>query len=550
MPTTVTRAACFITPDPREAEPSPAPTRACVIDLGTNSFHAVIVDAYPNGTFEVVDKMREMVRLGERSLQARRLTDEAMARGFEALRRIRLLARGWKAHETLAFATSAIREAENGGDFIWRVRRELGIHIRPISGALEAELICRGVRLAVTLSEPTLLVDVGGGSTEFIVATSEDTFFATSLKLGAARMTEAFITTDPISQGELSALREHFREELQPVYEAARQHGAREIVGSSGTMESLAQVSANQSGNGGRAIFEQTFERGLFQQMAKRIIRSTRAEREAMPGIGAKRVPQIVAGAVLADVLLSDLSAERLRVSPYALREGMAVYFIEENYDRIQQLAPFADVRRRSVYELGFRFQWEQAHARHVAALAVQLFDACRSLHSGDLRTRELLEYAALLHDIGYRISRTDHHKHSRYLIQHADLHGFRSEEIDTMAFMARYHHRLSLPKKSHKQFMQLSEAHRRRIVELASFLRLAEGLDRSHYQNVTGLRTELSDETFKITIETRGDPELELWGGRQGSDLFEKTYGRKVVVEAGRVTSVEPKAKGVGHGV
>ncbi len=528
-------AACLLPFVEREDVP-PAPTRICVIDLGTNSFHAVVVDAYPNGTFEVVDRRKEMVRLGEKGLKVHRLTEAALTRGFEALRRIQLLARGWQARETLAYATSALREAENGGAFIERVRRELGLIIRPISGSLEAQLIYRGVRLAVALPAPTLLVDVGGGSTEFIVATSEEVYFATSLKLGAARMTEQFVSTDPITPDEADRLRTHCRELLAPVYEAARAHGVQALVGSSGTVQSLAMVSAIRAGEGRRSIFEQSFTADALRDTARRVIASSRAEREATPGIDGRRVPQIVAGAVLVDTLLIDLPLEDLRVSPYALREGMVVHFMEQNHPRIQHLAPYADVRRRSIYELGFRCQWEQEHARHVATLALQLFDGCRSLHDGTPQARELLEYAALLHDIGYHISRTGHHRHTRYLICHADLHGFRSEEVETMAYAARYH-RGALPNEDHQQFMRLDDAHRRRIVELAALLRLAEGLDRSHYQNVVAMRTALTEERLTLTIETKGDPELELWGARQGRDLFEKTFTRRVVVEAGRVS-------------
>ena len=221
-------------------EPPGVPVRLCVIDLGTNSFHAVIVDVHPNGTFDVIDRMKEMVRLGEGGFERHRLTDAAMERGVDALRRLRLLADGWKVQEYLAYATSAIREAENGGDFIVRARKEVGIYVRPISGELEAELIYRGVRRAMDLPRPALLLDIGGGSTECIVHDGHDAVFQRSLKLGAARMTELFVRTDPVAPEEFSRLRSHYRSVLRPVFEAARDAGVEEIIGSSGTMENVA----------------------------------------------------------------------------------------------------------------------------------------------------------------------------------------------------------------------------------------------------------------------------------------------------------------------
>ncbi len=508
------------------------PVRICVIDLGTNSFHTIIVDVYPNGVFNVIDRLKDMVRLGERGLTAHHLTAAAMARGLQALRRIRLLAEGWGVTEYLAYATSAIREAGNGGDFITRVKEETGIHIRPISGQFEAELIYKGVRRAMDLPQPALIVDIGGGSTEFIVGTSREVFFAGSLKLGAARMTEQFVHSDPVVKKEFKALRAHYREVLRPVFEAARSKGVQEVVGSSGTMENLAAVFLRLEGEGGRSIYHERFDAKAFRAATKWVMRSTREERVALGVIDEKRIDQVVAGATLIDVLLKDLPVAHLRISPNALREGMVVHFIERNDERIRCVAPFTDARRRSVYELGFRFRWEQEHARQVTALALHLFDACRPLHGLGEGARELLEYASLLHDVGYHISHRSHHKHSLYLIRNADLRGFRTDEIDVIANVARYHRR-SLPKKSHEAFTALSPERRELVRKLASFLRIAEGLDRSHFQNVSAMHTRLTDEALYLTLTTKGDPELEVWGARHAHDMFEDTYGRRLEVAA-----------------
>lgn len=533
MPEDAISAACLV--DARDLaapEPSSHPTRVCVVDLGTNSFHTVIVDAYASGAFEVLDRLKEMVRLGERGLTAHRLTEGGMKRALRAMKRVRQLAEGWNVTEYLAYATSAIREAENGGDLIEQIRQETGIHVRPISGELEARLIFEGVRRAVDLRVPTLLVDIGGGSAEFVVATSEAILYQTSLKVGAARMTGQFVRSDPVAEAEFRALRAHYRAVLAPVYEAARAHGVREMVGSSGTLESLAEVYLHRFGDPSRSIYLQDFSPRAFREATKLIMESSRAEREAMPGVDGKRVGQIVAGATLADVVLKDLDIERLRLSPNALREGMVVHFIRENHPLLEMRAPYADVRRRAVNEVGQRFEWDRKHVGHVTAMALQLFDACRPLHGLGPEARELLEYAALLHDIGYYISRNDHHKHSMYLIRHAEWRGFQPEEVDVMANVARYH-RGGLPKDRHPAFKRLSKPRQRLVEQLAAFLRLANGLDRSHYQNVAGLRAELTDKGLAIEITTKGDPQLEVWGGRRGTDLFRQVFGRAVRITA-----------------
>ena len=527
------RAACIRVPETTyRAQESAAPVRVCVIDLGTNSFHAVIVDAHPNGSFQVVDRMKEMVRLGQHGLSAQTLPDDAMERGLRALERIHLLARGWDAREFLAFATSAIREATNGGEFIRRVRQEIGLRIRPISGEQEADLIRQGVQRAVDLPDPTLLLDIGGGSVEFIVVVRGENVFATSLKLGAARMTERFVTSDPLSSDDHAALRAQITEALAPVVAACEEHGVSSVVGSSGTLKSLARVALEEAGGDQQTVFQHTLSTSAVQTALDWVIASTSDERIAHPAIDPKRVDQIGAGAVLLDTILDALpSVESFRASPNALREGMVVHFIDTNYTRIQQIAPFRDPRRRSVHEIAYRFQWEERHAQHVAATATFLFDVCRPLYDGPASDAELLEYAALLHDVGYLLSHAKHHKHSRYLIRHADLQGFQGAEIRMMSLVARYH-RGADPNVDHRHFADLSAGQQRRVCQLAALLRIAEGLDRSHFQNVTALRAQLDQEALRLQVTTKADPQLEVWSGEEEGALFESVFDRGIEVE------------------
>ena len=547
MPDPDERTACILVPETTYgANGAASPIRVCVIDLGTNSFHAVIVDAHPNGSFQVVDRMKEMVRLGKHGLSANTLPDEAMERGMQALQRIHLLANGWGATEFLAFATSAIREATNGGVFIRRVRQELGLRIRPISGEQEAQLIFQGVRRTIEMAAPTLLVDVGGGSVEFIVAAEGESVFARSLKLGAARLTERFVTTDPLSAAEQEEMRVHIRETVTAVVDACRAYDVTSIVGSSGTMKTLARVALEESGTGTQTVFQRTFSRSEVGTALKWVLASGADERIDHPAIEPKRGDQIGAGAVLLDTLLDELpQVTHLRVSQNALREGMVVHFMDTNYARIRRIAPFRDPRRRSVHELAYRYQWEERHAQHVAATATFLFDVCRPLYDGPARDAELLEYAALLHDVGYLVSHDTHAKHSRYLIKNADLQGFQPDEIAIMSLVAQYH-RGAPPTPTHKHYRKRSEEDQRRIRQLAGLLRIAEGLDRSHFQNVTALRARLSDEALTLSIATKGDPQLEVWSGTEESALFTEEFGRAFRVESADIdaeksTSADP---------
>ncbi len=532
MPAPRERAVCTLVPETTYRTTDPAsPVRVCVIDLGTNSFHAIIVDAHPNGSYQVVDRLKEMVRLGADGLDANRLPDNAMDRGMKALKRIKLLAEGWDTREYLSYATSAIREARNGGAFIQRAREELGLRIRTIRGEREAQLIFQGVSRTEDFAEPSLLVDIGGGSVEFIVVDNDTDVYSASLKLGAARMTERFVTTDPLSEDDQARMRAHFKAELAGVFDACREHGVTTIVGSSGTMKSLLRAAKTQRGDETTAPFQQNFPVAEVRHALRWVMQAPAEEREAHPAIEPRRVDQIGAGAVLLDTLCAGLpSVQSVRVSRNALREGMVAHFIATNYTRLQQMASFRDPRRRSVHEIAYRFHWEEAHAQHVAATATFLFDLCRPLYDGPASDAELLEYAALLHDVGYLVTHDEHHEHSHYLIEHADLQGFQSHEVSIMALAARYH-RGPFPAPSDDAFGVLSPERQQRVRQLAGLLRVAEGLDRGHFQNVIALRARLVDAALHLFLATKGDPQLEVWSAKEEGRLFEKAFDRTLHV-------------------
>ncbi|MDX1438303.1 MAG: Ppx/GppA phosphatase family protein [Rubricoccaceae bacterium] len=510
---------------------TPDAIRLCVIDLGTNSFHAVIVDAFPDGTFAVVDRRKEMVLLGEGEFVENRLTHTAMKRGMDALHSVKELAEYWGASAYLACATSAIREATNGGQFIDRIRKETGIVVRPIAGETEAQLIYMAVSHAVDMSEPSLLVDIGGGSTEFIVADSNGAHALYSLPLGVQRLTEKFVTTDPVSRTEFRTLRDYLRDQLIDVFTQARKYGVKRVVGSSGSLLCIAQITAAAYGDPDAPAFTQVFDAAHVREVTKQLMGSTSETRLVTPGMLDRRVDQIVSGAILLDVVLKDLGIERFQVSPDALREGIVIDYVSRELKWIRRLAPYRTRRQESVYELAMRLRFDQAHAEHVSRLALQLFDAARSLHHRGEEERELLEFATILHDIGYAISRRNHHKHALYIILEAELQGFSPEEKAVVANVARYH-RAGLPKPTHVHFQRLGPEQKQLVLELAAFLRIANGLDRSHFRNVSRLMARVTDDAFLITIYTLADPALDIWAATQGAELFETVFNLPVQIE------------------
>lgn len=506
--------------------------RVAAIDLGTNSFHAVIVDIYSDGSFYIIDKLKEMVLLAEKGV-GNRLSEDAMNRAVDALKKIKTLSEHQGAEQILSYATSAIREAQNGGELIQRVIDEVGIKITAIPGRVEAELIGLAVQHGVQMpSKPSLIMDIGGGSVEFILADKDKFYHVSSKKLGVARMAAVFVDHDPISNDEIKKLKQHYNVNLADVAQAFAIHRGSILIGSSGTMENIGlMISHRQKRPPNLSINELKFSAKDFFAFYDDVIKMNFEERAKLVGLDEKRNNLLPAGLVLVHYVLKTFGIKEVKLSAQALREGIILMYLKQELDDLREIEFFDDPRRRSVMELVHKCDWHERHSRHVAALALQIFNAFASELQLTPVDRELLEYAAFMHDIGYYISHRKHHKHALYLIRNADLRGFDENEIEIMANVARYHRR-SIPKARHPQYQSLDKADKERVKKLSGILRIADGLDRSHYQNVREMKIEKGKKTVAIRIVTEADPQLEIWGAMRKNLLFEQITKRKLVIE------------------
>lgn len=508
--------------------------RITAIDLGTNSFHAVIVDIYPDGSFYTIDKLKEMVLLAEKGI-SEKLSDAAIERGLEALRKIKTLSDHQKSDLILAYATSAIREAENGGIFIQKVIDEIGIKINAIPGRLEAELIGIAVQHGIQMPDkekgPALIMDVGGGSVEYIIADIQKFYFLTSKKIGVARMHADFVDHDPISAGEIKTLWNVYHDKLTDLAEAFAINRASVLIGSSGTMENIALMIAYRNKKSpSLSLNELEFSAEEFFEFYDFAIGLSKNKRAKLKGIDEKRIELLPAGLVLVKYVLSTYGIKQVKISSQALREGIILRYIRREMKELSESEWVEDPRRRSVMELVHKCDWHEDHSRHVARLANVLLSSLQEDLRLNEHDRELLEYAAYMHDIGYHISHRKHHKHALYIIRNADLLGFKENEIEIMANVARYHRR-STPKSRHTFFKNLSAETKNRIRKLSAILRVADGLDRSHYQNVREMQVNMNGLSIEIAIKTEADPHLEIWGAMRKKSLFEEVTGKKLEI-------------------
>ncbi len=493
------------------------------IDIGTNSFHMVVARALPDGGFEVITTEKEMVRLGQGSGEMKQLADDAIDRGVAALTRMAGVAATHGADIT-AVATSATREAQNRQVFIDRALADTGIKIEVISGFEEARLIHLGVLQALPVYEKRLLlVDIGGGSTEFLAGEGSTVLAARSVKLGAIRLTERFFADGEVSSKKVKKCRAYVRSTLAA---AAHELGWQQYeiaVGSSGTITAIATMIAAGRGETVNDANGLSFTLDELSEQVKRLIDTTPDERRKIDGLDSKRVDIIVAGSLLLHEVFKAFGIDAMTVSGYALREG--VLFDRMASGAEQPAGRLADLRRSNVLRLAHQLDPDATHAETAAELALSLFDQTVEQHGFGDQARELLELAAIVHNVGLFISHAAHHKHTYYVVRHSEqLTGFTERERELLALIARYHRR-SHPSAKHEQFAQLSAEDKEMVRTLAGILRVGIGLDRSHRSLVTDLSVSFGDDgdTMRIEVDAASgaDIGLEVYSAKERSDLL-----------------------------
>jgi exopolyphosphatase / guanosine-5'-triphosphate,3'-diphosphate pyrophosphatase len=533
--------------------------KLAAIDIGSNSIHLVIVRAEPGQHLDIIDREKEMVRLGSGTLRAHKLSKQTIERAVTTLRRFKQMAEANRVVLIIATATAAVRESHNADEFIETVRKEVGLDVQVLPGVEEARLIAMAVSEVTDFQgRRALIIDIGGGSTEFIITSGTGPELLLSMRLGAVRLTEKFITTDPISHEERERLAANIRADLTRVVWEVKRLGFDFVIGTSGTILNMvsaivqSEAAAHMDEHAGFEPFNQTITLSQLKRMNRRLSSMTVRERSRVPGLEKDRADIVIAGGLLLEIILSELGAKEITSCDWSLREGIILNHLRKHASEYQATespaatdsdtepsatnlvkatAPF-DVRARSVMSVARRYDYDAPHSHQVARLATRIFDDTHDLHGMGDHERNLLEYAALLHDIGYHIAHNNHHRHGLYLIKNSEMPGFTGNEIAVMAAVVRYH-RGSLPKKptnarmrrEHEDFLSIERSHRPMVLRLAAILQIADGLDRSHQQLVRDVRCEITGTTATIYLESDNESELELWSADRKARWFREIF-------------------------
>lgn len=493
--------------------------RLAAIDIGSNSIHMVVAEASPAGGYRLLGREREMVRLGKSGLGEGTLSEAAMRDGLEALQKMTTIARLKGAERVVAVATSAVRESANGADFLAHVKALTGLDVQLLTGLEEGRLIYRAVREVVDLGPGTaIIIDVGGGSTEWITTRAGELDQVVSLALGSLRCA-ADLKGDPPTDASVERLRRKIQKRLA---ESVPRAAVDRLIATSGTAVACADLVDHFAGRpwkdavGGREVRVRD-----LAQLVERLRPLRRRQIADLPPVGGPRSDSLLAGAILLLELFAHAGVDRFQVSDRALREGLVLAALGQP---IPAAAAPEDLRRRQVLQLAERTESVYRHNLQSARLAVRLFDITASLHGLGAREREWLEYAALLHDIGYSIHYQGHHKHAYYLITNAVLDAFDQREIEIIAHVARYH-RGAVPKPEHSTLAPLKPWQKRTIRKLAALLRVADALDRTHASRVDELYCSIRGRKVTLEVLSRYSVDLELEAARAHGRFFERVF-------------------------
>jgi exopolyphosphatase / guanosine-5'-triphosphate,3'-diphosphate pyrophosphatase len=549
--------------------------KLAAIDIGSNSIHLVIVRAVQGQHPEIIDREKEMVRLGAGTLREHRLSKETIERAITTLRRFKKMAEHNGADPIIATATSAVRESRNSSKFIEQVRKEVGLDVQVLPGVEEARLIAMAVSEVTDFnSRRALIIDIGGGSTEFVITGGGEPELLQSLRVGAVRLAEKFITTDPISTEERNRLIAGIRADFTRAAREIKNAGFDFVVGSSGTILNMVNAAVQADEKVGAEepsdfeSFSKTVTLDQIRWLNNKLARMTLRERRRVPGIERGRADIIVAGGLLLQCILSDLGATQITSCDWSLREGVILNYLRRRREiRSVPQTPQApaltpsdngdallypvnddsalDVRGRSVLSVARHYDYDVGHSHHVVRIATQIFDDTKKVHRLGRQERKLLQYAGILHDIGFHIAHNNHHRHGLYLIKNSELPGFTGDEIAMMATIVRYH-RGSLPRKTddtrsrreHEDYFALDRGHRGTTLRLASILQIADGLDRSHRQLISDVRCEIVDGNVTFVTSSAGECELEIWSAERKSTWFSDIFKVGVRFERSPVLS------------
>jgi exopolyphosphatase/guanosine-5'-triphosphate,3'-diphosphate pyrophosphatase len=507
--------------------------RYAAIDIGSNSVRMEAAEVVPGSPTRELVSDREVTRLGESVFRQGRISDEAIGFVCQVLKRMVDAYSKLDVIGVRAVATSAVRDASNQAEFVTRASEIIGTPVEIISGAEEARLIHLGVQARWPQPKETILiVDVGGGSAEFIVAENGEMKEGVSRPLGAVRLNEVFLKSDPPTEVELTRLTKFIDDKFEPARKRIADFKFDRVIGTSATAAALVSAVHNipraRREEADRLRAKTGDLRKLFTQLASTEL----SERKKIGGIGPRRAEIIVAGAAVFLRTLETLGQPAMHYCAAGVRDGIIADLAARGVGR--EHSRLTPSQLRLVETMGRKYSIDLKSARHVSAIASDLFHALQPLHTLPPEAGRLLEAAAYLHNVGHYISETGHHKHSAYIVNNSDMPGYTDRERHIVSLLCRYH-RKSMPTTRHDVFRTLPADEKHFVQMLTPLLRVAVGFDAGRAQKIQAVEAQIVNNAATVTVQGEGDFDLEIWAAERAADIFRQVYGVPMTINKAR---------------
>ena len=492
------------------------------IDIGTNSTHLLVAEINLElKSFSIKFTDKSTTRLGERDEEGN-LTEESIQRALVTLKRFKEYCKSNGVKQIVTAATSAVREAPNGQDFIRRVLDETDIQIEMISGSEEARLIYLGVLSGMAFEDQSfVIIDIGGGSTELILADKKDAIALTSSRIGAVRLKNDFLNKGSITSERSSFLTTFIKGSLEPSVRKikSRSKGDKTLsmIATSGTATSLGNLISDDLGESKQKLHGYKFKRENLQNVLEKLIKLPVSEIKKIPSLSERRAEIIIPGALILNTAMEMLNFDELIISERALREGLVVDWMLRKGIIKNELNIQGNIRKTTIVHQARKFGVDNTRAEKVIDIAFQIYDQTKNIfHSdNDPKAKELLWAASNLYNCGKYVNVGSYHKHSWYLIKNCELLGYSEAETNIIASIARYH-RKTLPKKRHESWQNLiSKEDKTLVLEMSLILRLAASLDQRPDKVISSVQIKLQENnlTFQLLpLDRNHDLLLEKW--------------------------------------
>lgn len=494
-----------------------------VIDIGSNSIRLQIAKVIDR-TYKVINDYKATVRIGDNVYKTGKFSDEAIDTILQVLTNMKKMMDADKVEKYRAVATASFREASNGQQVAELVKEKIDLDIEIISGIEEARLMYLAASYYFQFNDDNvLLVDMGGGSTEFSVIEKGELVSSESTPLGCSKLTYEYLQGDPPANEQQKQIKKYLDDYFKKILP---KKNITKLICSGGTLNNISLIYNKRQNMSDSSI---KFVDSIFlQHFLNEIARKKLEERLKISGLEPTRADIILSASILANMLVKKYKLEGFYTLSGGLRAGLTIDVMNKMGIELMFQGGDTDVVYARLIETGRKYYFDEHHSMQVTRLAKIIFDKIKQELQLEDDDWKLLEAASILHDIGQHISYSKHHKHSYYLITNTELPGFTDDEIEIIANTARYHRR-SMPKMSHQNYLKLKNDKRLLVSKLAAILRIADALDRNHSEHIKDIDINATNNKIIFSLDYDGDISMEAAGFNKKKDLLEKVSGKDV---------------------